>query len=272
MTSYHIARLYPTEADMAALLAVERVVLGDVPYDAVTALGIATRPEHCCYVACGDHEIVGFCSCFETNVGGARRLEIDLLGVSPAHRQQGLATALIRVAMNEARGRGTRLARGVVAVDNVASRRAFERAGLVVSTTAHMLLVHSISDDSEPPAMPDNWVWQLQRDDQELTACEFHSISRPAGEMLATAHCLLVVTLSYRGLWIESLQARAPGIEGVLAQEMLAAMLAWHGHRQGMTRVGYLAPAAHSRAGLVALVARGYAPIGRYVVFEVEKP
>src|SRR5690606_29957291 len=58
--------------------------------------------------------------------------EVDLLAVEPAFHGRGIGRALIEAARDAGRGAGTRYARALVRLDNVAAQTAFKRAGFAL--------------------------------------------------------------------------------------------------------------------------------------------
>ena len=57
---------------------------------------------------CGG-ELAGFSWAYELAIFGERRLHIDMIGVQPAYRRQGVARRLVEMQMEEARKRGIRI-------------------------------------------------------------------------------------------------------------------------------------------------------------------
>ena len=133
---------------MAELLHVERRSLGDSDLSVDEALAVLRSPAHLCLGAFVGATLVGFLSCFETYATTGPRLELDMLGVLPEHRNRGVATALIRAASVHAHASGVALARTVVRTDNPASLAAFLKAGLSVATEAAMLIWDRSGDRS----------------------------------------------------------------------------------------------------------------------------
>jgi ribosomal protein S18 acetylase RimI-like enzyme len=144
MSQYALRRVQPVLEEAAAVLSVEHQSLGDSSYTPEEALRVLQRPEHQAYLALKGEQPVGFLSCLETPTCHALRLEIDMLGVRAEDRGRGIATDLIRMAMDEADGRGTHLFRGVVAQNNLASQGAFRRAGLRATAEAMGIVLRAI--------------------------------------------------------------------------------------------------------------------------------
>ena len=264
---------------MAALLAVERATLGDIPYSLETVLGVIQRDEHHGYVARSHGHIVGFCSCFETASDAGTRLEIDLLGVVASHRRRGMATAMIRTCICDALARGTRRFRAVVAEGNIASKSAFHRAGLTAAAPPHTLLILDTQATAPIVALPGNWSWQFSREGHIRALLpntafsadghgkEVHWISGPRQQVSAIATCLRVSTIAYEGVWIEDMVGNEP--QAITA---LGIALGRYGRQPRVSRIGYLMPSSDSREHLDALLSAGYRRIGAYVVLEAEAP
>ena len=120
--------------------------------------------------------VVGFVSAFlTTDPRDRRRWEVDLLAVRRDLEGQGLGTRLVDHACQEGEAAGAFLARGLIRVENIASRRAFEKAGFTTDGHVHRLWLWT----PEPGPVPD---------------------SSPRYPALVP-----VDTLTYRGLWIEDL-------------------------------------------------------------------
>lgn len=276
--AYTIRRVQPLLPDAELLAAVEHASLGDSVYTPAQMRAVLERPEHHVYLATNADGAVGFCACFETDAG--RRLEVDMLGVLPDWRGRGIARSLIEHALGEARARGARSARGVVAAGNTASRRAFEHAGLSArATTAgvviHAMLVYAILGLA-PQTLPDGWQWETNAPEAAQTpsggAPERVSLSL-SGQVVAEADCLPVQTLCYRGLWVERCEV-PPGA----AERCMARALAERAKQLELDQVGFLAPqpgpqpALRAAPRMLAWVREGYRDMGDYTVYEVRWP
>jgi len=279
-----IRRAEATLAEAEALLAVERSSLQDSPYTPQEVLQVLQRPEHHAYLAWQGAEAVGFCSCFETPTEGGPRLEIDLLGVLPAHRRRGLATRLIAHSLDQASRRGLRAFRGVVAVDNIASQGAFYRAGLRAEPQPRTMLIYEVRGVAPCAFLPPGWTWQVHEQghwrtpagDQTFSAAgpvrTVHRFCAEQGSLAALAECLQVHTLSYRGLWLEQLWANSPQ-----AQQCLARALVERAKVLDLDEVGYLAPRLTTtdaaEEGLIPWLREGYQRVERlYWVFLARRP
>lgn len=134
------------------------------------------RIDRATHVAVSDGEIIGFVNGFMTHsVDEVRRWEVDLLAVHPAFRGQGIGTQLVATSANAGREQGARLSRGLIQVDNLASQRAFAHCGYFAEDPVCGLYV-SGADDFVSEEMP------------------------PRPDILTV---IPVLTLTYRGLWLE---------------------------------------------------------------------
>lgn len=270
-----IHRAAPALADAQALVAAERASLADSPYTPEEIAVILARPEHYAYLALVDGEPAGFCSCLETPSGDETRLEIDMLGVVPAYRGQGLAKGLIRLAVAEAAARGVRLLRGAVAVDNLASQGAFRSAGLVAPDPPAALTVYVIRGNSPITFLPEGWSWDVATQGAlALSAGAAPMRAYPdvggivcihdgANHLRAAAECLRVQTLAYAGLWLERLWWR-----DARGARLLARATVEHAKALDLDEVGCLAPHALTAGEADSPLQReGFEVVGRYLVF-----
>ena len=128
------------------------------------------------WVAKEEEDVLGFASAFLTVDGrGFGRWEVDLVAVRPARQGEGVGQRLIAKACEDAERDDVVAARALIRVDNVASQKAFRRAGFATDGKVHHLLL-----------------W-LPDPNATVTRC-------PGGVSL-----IPVDTLTYRGLWIEGL-------------------------------------------------------------------
>lgn len=164
-------------ADIGGVEAVVREVWSqEVMPDACEAL--INGETSALWVAKEADTVVGFASAFVTiDAACRRRCEIDLLAVSPSQQGKGLGPQLIAGACQEAESWDVDLIRALVRVQNSRSQRAFEKAGFRTDGRVHRLLLWP----PDPVA---------ERDDV------------PQGVSL-----IPVETVTYRGLWIEGLEA-----------------------------------------------------------------
>jgi len=274
----------PIPADADAILAVERASLGDSAYTSAEALAVLARPEHHAYLALAEGRAVGFCSTFEAPTDVGARLELDMLGVLPAHRGRGIATSLLRAAMAEARERGVLRFRGVVAVDNAASQRAFERAGLRHDPVARDLTVFELQGEAPLPYLPKGWDALTAQEGTLATPTdpplrfgadgpgrEVLRLRDEGGRFVALAEAQGAHTLAYRGLWLERHWAASP--RALLA---LALGLVERARALGLDEVGYLAPPIPADPGegdeAITWLRAGYRAVGRYWIYTAGAP
>ncbi len=86
--------------------------------------------------------LIGFVDAFLTiSEAGVLRWEVDLLGVHPAQRGRGVAAALIAASVKAGFAIGADRARALVRIENVASRKAFERCGFQAMEAEQILYV-----------------------------------------------------------------------------------------------------------------------------------
>lgn len=275
---YTILRIDADLALAAALQTVEHDSLGDSDFSVDELCAVLGRPEQRTYLAyhgtVGNPTAVavGFCFCLLTASSEGPRLEIDMLGVVPAHRGRGVAGRLVARAMADARAAGVRRFRGVVAEDNLASRRVFERLGFTAPAEPHTMRVYPLAGLAPVPFLPAGWRWAseavLGSGPEAAVTREVSRLYAPCGAAPGEAvagecECLEVHTLSYSGLWIERLRAND---EAVL--RLLALGAVERAKQTGLDEVGYLLPAGLAAEQEEALVALGYDAVGRYFVLQ----
>ena len=283
MCLYVISRARPTLADAQALLAVEGRTLSDSPYSPTEVLRVLQRPEHHAYLAYSAGRAIGFCSCIETASEAGVRLEIDMLGVLREHQAHGVGRSLICRCLDEARRRGTGCARAVVADDNVASQRAFERAGLQPLSGRREMLIYEVLGDAPVSFLPPSWAWKRTGEGRfvwpEIGRCgeqsasgrsrSTHRIVSESGRV-ALAEVIRVDTVSYRGLWVECLRAESETFLRTVARALVE-----EAKTLGLDQVGYLWPIPGSQAEYdwrrISLVREGYQPVGVYRVYGLER-
>ena len=279
MKGYTVRAAQPTLSEAAGLLLVERTTLKDSAYTAEEVLSIMRRCEHYAYVAGLKGEMVGFCSCLETSTALGPRLEIDMLGVAPEHCGRGLGTALVSYCMADARKRGTRRFRAVVASENAASRRVFTRAGLVAAKPPFEMVVYEIHGDHQVSFLPEGWRWEIFEEgtfrvraappltfDATGPAHQVHCLRDGGGALLSASECHQVKTLAYCGLWIEDLWWASER-----ALRCMGRGLVEQGKLRNLDEVGYLTPRATARHDLLPLLREGYRIAGTYLCFEAEE-
>lgn len=120
------------EQDVEGIIQVKRSVWPDEGFDAALIRQVVLDAEHVTQVAVIDDNVVGFVDGFNTvSQGGVPQWNLDLIAVNPVFQGRGIASELMRVNTTAGRDSGAGRARGLVAVDNVASQRTFMRCGYV---------------------------------------------------------------------------------------------------------------------------------------------
>ncbi len=128
-----------------------------------------------------DAEITGFVSAF-TISGANPRFELDLVAVRPAEQGMGIGTHLVKEALLYGEQLGASLAGASIRTDNLASQRAFSRAGFETDSLRRTLLL-----------------WEPV-------------FANGATDQPQEAEIIPVDTFTYRGLWLEGLETL--GISG----------------------------------------------------------
>jgi len=273
---YTILRAGPSLADATDLLLVEGQSLGDSAYTPEEIRRVLQRPEQYAYIAYLDDAPVGFCSCIETPTNEGERLEIDMLGVTPAHRRGGLGKKLVELSVRQAIKRHVSGFRAIVALDNIASQRTFRRAGFDPSPRALAMVVYRIMGRVPAPFLPKGWSWHIASEG-EFDPCgktgqafsavgrehEVYWLTGAGGETVAMAECLRVCTMAYKGLWLERLWAHS----GKACQSM-ARGLVEHAKILGLDEVGCLFPQGHAERQRISFKTEGYSRVGEYIRFE----
>ncbi len=150
---------------------------------------------HMTLVALVNHQVVGFVDAFETTSNsGVLRWEIDLLAVNPAFQGRGLGKQLTLAATQAGKKRKRTLARGLVAIDNIASQRTFASCGYKSDQVEHGLYIYT---EAKAPSHP-----TLRENSSLLLSGEGLGRVERAG-MPVRARSISVSTLRYQGLWVE---------------------------------------------------------------------
>jgi ribosomal protein S18 acetylase RimI-like enzyme len=262
-------------ADARGLLAVERATFNESPYSAQQLQAMLVGGSQRAWLATGDGAVVGFVAAFATCGLLGRRWEIDLLAVHPDWSGQGIATRLIRAA---AVGGAplAKQARAVVASDNIASARAFARAGFQSAPETRQLLIYRTGDQPTQPrsisgvniretrsiAEAADWlpIDAIQnpppagRDSEGMKLLLAEQDGQPAGY----AELLEVQTILYRGVWIESLVALTQAARKALVLEILSPARA-----SRLEEIGALVPHRDCR-WQQALLAEGFKSSGDF--------
>jgi len=115
-------------ADASAIAVIMQSVWHDDTPDVPRISTVISQPDHATFVAEVDAAVVGFVDGFITTTY-ARRWEVDLLAVHPAHQRHGIARALIHACTTAGGERGAHYARALVGVSNLASEHVFAACG-----------------------------------------------------------------------------------------------------------------------------------------------
>jgi GNAT superfamily N-acetyltransferase len=206
-------------------------------------------------------QILGFVATFEIEAERVRRLEVDLLGVAPAARRRGAATALIRQAVAGWGGP----ARALIRVGNVASERAFLRVGFRPAGGSATLLVCPAIHDcaSGEIGHREDLLVQIEMRGPSAATCK---IVGRAGVVVGICELLLVTTLSGHQVWIESAQVH--GGDEAAWRVLAGAAARWAGAKS-RELAGAVLPESET-LGRRAFGAAGYRAIGQYRVFQMD--
>lgn len=191
------------EQDIEGIIQVKQSVWPDEGFDAALIRQIVLDAEHMTQVAVIDDSVVGFVDGFNTlSQSGVPQWNLDLIAVNPAFQGQGIASELMRANTMAGRDSGAGRARGLVAVDNVASQRTFMRCGYVCDEAVCGLYV-----GGDFPG--------------ELGSLSDTELAR---------NIIPVRTLNYRGLWVENLWtnpifAMALGIAQAQSAQIVGAVI-----------------------------------------------
>lgn len=261
-------------ADAEGLLAVERASFDESPYSAGQVRAMLTEGPQRAWLALGAGQVVGFVIAFPTHGLAGASWEIDLLAVLAEWTGRGLATRLIRAAGDGGKAVARR-ARAVVATDNEASARAFQRAGFrPAETTCELLILRPEGlaarsrqvaglavHETHDPAQARAWLPDPPRtgNHPDLTLLLAEQEGRPAGVRQAGyAELLDVQTLLYRGWWIESLAARTAAARRALVSAIVDRAIG-----AGLDEVGMLVP-AHDWPTQKTLLEDGFRSLGAF--------
>jgi ribosomal protein S18 acetylase RimI-like enzyme len=221
-------------ADAEGLLAVERATLEESPYSPQRVQAMLVDGPQRAWLAVAEDRVVGFLIGFVTNGLPGVRWEIDLLAVHPDWMGQGLAKQLIGAAAAYGAGLAHR-ARAVVAVDNIASRRAFERVGFRLADRCKLLIYRPKERPPAPWSALDveihdtadlveavDWLPDLAPVEVAGPPGPTLLLARQKGQPVGYAELVAVETLLYRGVWIESLSASTTVVRSALIHRALA--------------------------------------------------
>ncbi len=208
--------------DALGIAAVKAAAWPGEASEAAHIAAVIRQPGRATLVAIENGRVLGFVDGFLTSaLAGVRRWEVDLLAVHPDHRRRGIGRALVTVCTDAGRAAGAALARALIQLDNVGSQNTFARCGYQVNGAVCRLFVSTSGGASGPTPPPD-------------------------------AHLIPVVTLNYRGLWIEG-KLSAAGFEAARAVRA----------RFGLNLVGAAIPLAEIEA-LRAAHGAGFRAVGDY--------
>jgi ribosomal protein S18 acetylase RimI-like enzyme len=128
-------------ADARGLLRVERATFDESPYDADEVQSMLAGGSQRAWLATMGDDVLGFIIAFPTYRLEGLWWEMDLLAVDPEWTRRGLGWRLIHAAASGG-SEFTDRARAVVATDNVASARAFGKAGFQPALETQRLLIY----------------------------------------------------------------------------------------------------------------------------------
>ena len=218
--SFAVRRAVPDDAP--GIAAVKAAAWPGEASQAASIAAVIRQPGHATLVAVENGRVLGFVDGFLTHaLAGVRRWEVDLLAVHPDHRRRGIGRALVTACTDAGRTAGAARARALIQLDNVGSQNTFARCGYQVNEAVCRLFVCTDGGASGPPPPLD-------------------------------AHFIPVVTLNYRGLWIEG-KLSAAGFEAARAARA----------RFGLDLVGAAIPLAEAEALRAAQRAR-FRAVGDY--------
>jgi GNAT superfamily N-acetyltransferase len=217
-------------ADAEALLAVERATFNESPYDVIQVRSMLTDGPQRAWLAVVGGSVVGFAVAFPTSGLSGTWWEIDLLAVHPDWTGRGLASRLIQV-VGTCGAALTRRARAVVSTDNVASIRAFRRAGFRPMPGTCQLLVYRTRGLSprlsidlgvtvrEAASTIEAAAWLVAPPPDGDIPGLILLLAEQEGQPAGYVELIEVQTILYRGVWIESLAASVPRVREALVQQ-----------------------------------------------------
>ena len=287
--------------DAEGLLTVERETFTESPYNADEVIHLLSNGEQRAWLAIVEDGVTGFVMAFPTYTLHGRNWEVDLVAVQPASRRQGIATELVKAAVEGARGHSLDTARALAATDNPASQRVFTKAGFAPEGTLCYLLLYEIRGfvprplDSGPVTVRDlafsteeaGAVLRLGEGLMLRPSDVLALASRKANEILVAvreekivgfAELLYVETLLYQGIWLESLTVQRADREVQAALISEAVERAKHRRldevgclvrtrKRGMTGDVERAKDVENHLPREVLVSQGFAVVNEYYIF-----
>jgi len=171
--SHSIRRAAP--GDAPGIAAIHRLAWPREEMDPARVGRVLAEREGATFVAAGPGGIVGFIDSFPTrDPAGGIRWELDLMAVHPDHRGGGLGGRLVRAAVRVGLEWGASPVRGLVRVENLASRRMLTWCAFRPEPIERCLMV------ADPG-----------------------TAGSPARAYAAACRVIPVRTLTYRGWWLE---------------------------------------------------------------------
>jgi ribosomal protein S18 acetylase RimI-like enzyme len=268
MLEFTLRRAVATLEDAETLAAIEAATLGDSDLTSTEMLAVLAQPNQYVYLAHAGTQCIGLLATFETPSCSGTRLELDMLGVASDWRGQGIARSLVKRAVAEGQGRGCVTFRAVVATDNPASRRVFERCGLHAQAPTCHLLTRVLAGYEPSPALPTGWSSEWVADlsggawpDGDTPWCfpghQGLKVMDVRRTHVASLALVYVSTIAYAGYWVE--RATASTDTAARVAMLVAAEQAKFAR---LDEVGMLVPAGDRF--LTAALDAGYDLIGDY--------
>jgi ribosomal protein S18 acetylase RimI-like enzyme len=287
--------------DAEGLLAVEKETFAESPYNADEMIHFLTDREQKAWLAILEGRVTGFVTAFPTCTLHGRSWEVDLVAVQPASQKQGIATELIKAAVEGAGGHSLDIARAAAAIDNTASQRAFTKAGFIPDKVVYDLLLYEIRGFVPRPldacsvtvrdlALSAEEAGTVLRLGEGLTLRPDDVLalaSREANEILVAvrrreivgfAELLYVQTLLYRGIWLESVIAQGADreIQAALISEAVERAkrkrldevgCLVQTRKRGMTEDAERAKNVEDHLLREALIGQGFRVVNEYYIF-----
>jgi ribosomal protein S18 acetylase RimI-like enzyme len=289
-----------TWRDAQGLVEVDGETFHQCHYTPGYLVQLLSEPGQWAAVALDGATVVGFVSAFATQSLAGRRWEVDELAVRPAYQGRGLGTRLVASALQQGAVAGPPRARVLVARDNLASRRAFEKNGFRAHERVDLLLYEIGGRVPRPPVKGAPPVREAVAGDAAAVASlggyapddvlrliadpgHVYLVAEGSEGLLGCTELVEVHTLQYRGFWLERLLARpdrarasAPEADAdsagagwagaALTSKALAnAALEAAKRRADLDLVGHLASPA-DRDAYAACISEGFRHMGAHYV------